>query len=103
MGISVATGYYLTPIVGHFVKSVHSALDMGSAWALLGVVLSLDLGAAVLASGFSKKVFTRRIDSNKNLIQENADNIQKLLNKMNELEEENKALSAKITSVGGSA
>jgi hypothetical protein len=100
MGISVATGYFLTPIVGNIVKSVNMALDSGSILALMGVVISLDLGAAVIASGVSKKVFTRRIDVNKDLIQENKENIDMLLTKMRDLEAENKALSDKVASIG---
>mmetsp|Transcript_26028 Transcript_26028/g.56817 ORF Transcript_26028/g.56817 Transcript_26028/m.56817 type:complete len:411 (-) Transcript_26028:212-1444(-) len=100
MGISVATGYYLTPIVANVIATVNSALNTGSLWALLAVVISLDLGAALIASGMSKKVFTRRIDVNKDQIQENADNIEMLLTKMRELEAENKSLSAKVASIG---
>jgi len=100
MGISVATGYYLTPIVANVIATVNSALNTGSLWALLAVVISLDLGAALIASGMSKKVFTRRIDVNKDQIQENADNIEMLLTKMRELEAENKSLTAKVASIG---
>merc|ERR1712039_1041439 len=85
MGISVATGYYLTPIVGDIVSTVHSALDSGKLWALIGVVLSLDFGAALVAQGFSGKVFTRRIDENKELSTENKQNIDELLKRMSEL------------------
>merc|ERR1719188_480091 len=53
MGISVATGYYLTPIVASVVMAVRGALDAGKLWALVGVVASLDIGGVLLAQGFS--------------------------------------------------
>lgn len=102
MGISVSTGYFLTPMVVNIVNTVHNAIDAGKLWALIGIIISLDVGAGLIASGFSGKVFTRALDENKDQIQENKENIETLLKKMGELEAENKALSAKVASAGAS-
>jgi hypothetical protein len=101
MGVSVATGYFLTPIVGRAVSRFHAAFDAGSPLALLGIVLFLDAVAWVISQGFSKKVFTRRIDSNKDNISANSEDISALVERMAAMEASNKRLSAKVVELGG--
>eukprot|EP00930_Biecheleria_cincta_P049553 TRINITY_DN34752_c0_g1_i1.p1 TRINITY_DN34752_c0_g1~~TRINITY_DN34752_c0_g1_i1.p1 ORF type:complete len:447 (-),score=89.97 TRINITY_DN34752_c0_g1_i1:63-1277(-) len=101
MGVSVATGYFLTPIVGRAVSRFHASFDAGSPAALLGVVLFLDGMGWVVAQGFSKKVFTRRIDVNKDNIIANTEDISALMERMEALEAANKRLSDKVVSLGG--
>mmetsp|Transcript_4202 Transcript_4202/g.8481 ORF Transcript_4202/g.8481 Transcript_4202/m.8481 type:complete len:402 (-) Transcript_4202:140-1345(-) len=101
MGVSVATGYYLTPIVGRFIARTHGAVNGGNLFALIGVVLSLDLVGFLIASGFSRKVFTRRIDANKEQVDMNTENVSDLLKRMETLEAANKSLSSKVVALGG--
>lgn len=108
MGISVATGYFLTPIVVNLVRRAHSFLDSGSILGLLAIVVSFDLVGLIFAQGFSKKVFSRRVDENKDVIQTiaantktNAGNIDSLMKRMESMEEANKRLAEKVVSLGG--
>lgn len=101
MGVSVATGYFLTPIVGRAISRFHASFDSGSPAALLGVVLCLDAIGWVVAQGFSKKVFTRRLDTNKDSILANTEDISALVKRMEAMEAANKRLSEKVISLGG--
>lgn len=101
MGVSVATGYFLTPIVGRVISRFHASFDSGSPLALLGVVVSLDAIGWVVAQGFSKKVFTRRIDTNKDNIVANTEDISALVKRMEAMEAANKRLSEKVIELGG--
>merc|ERR1711972_791087 len=100
MGISVATGYYLTPIVARLVSAARVALDGGELWAFAGMIISFDVVAFLVARGFSFNVFTRRIDENKDLNTKNTEDIEDLKKKMADLEAANASLLAKVSSIG---
>eukprot|EP00931_Biecheleriopsis_adriatica_P104710 TRINITY_DN79349_c0_g1_i1.p1 TRINITY_DN79349_c0_g1~~TRINITY_DN79349_c0_g1_i1.p1 ORF type:complete len:421 (+),score=98.90 TRINITY_DN79349_c0_g1_i1:53-1264(+) len=108
MGVSVATGYYLTPIVASKVSIVHAALDSGNPLALIGIILAFDALGFIVAQGMTKNVFSRRIDANKDQVAKNKDNIAKnkddisdLLQRMEAMEAANKRLSQKVVDLGG--
>jgi len=108
MGVSVATGYYLTPIVARMVTRINSAVDSGNPMALIGIVLSLDLVGWLLASSMSKKVWSRAskeakedVAANQEQIAENKGNIEELMERMAAMEAANQKLSSKVVELGG--
>jgi len=101
MGVSVATGYYLTPLVTAHVGAFYAALEAGKPIALMKLVIAVDAVGIIVARSFSKKVFTRAIDANKENISVNQENIGELMKRMDALEATNKRLSDKVVSLGG--
>mmetsp|Transcript_65678 Transcript_65678/g.148192 ORF Transcript_65678/g.148192 Transcript_65678/m.148192 type:complete len:213 (+) Transcript_65678:2-640(+) len=102
MGISVATGYYLTPIVGRQLGLFVAGLESGNIFALLKLVVGVNAVGLVGAQAFSKKVFSRAIDANKDNTAANTENISELMKRMESLEAANSKLSDKVVSLGGS-
>jgi len=101
MGVSVATGYYLTPIVSARLGALHTALEAGNPWALIQLVVTINAIGITAAQAFSKKVFTRAIDANKDVLTLNKDNISELMKRMEALEATNERLTTKVVSLGG--
>merc|ERR1712107_43850 len=101
MGVSVAVGYWLTPVVTHHTSDFLHALEAGKPLALIKLVIAIDLAGIVAARAFSDKVFTRAIDANKDNISINKGNIGELMKRMDALESKNKRLSDKVVELGG--
>mmetsp|Transcript_47185 Transcript_47185/g.109115 ORF Transcript_47185/g.109115 Transcript_47185/m.109115 type:complete len:414 (-) Transcript_47185:103-1344(-) len=103
MGVSVATGYYLTPIVTRQVRHLAASLEAGDPWVLIKVVLLMDVMGIVAAQAFSKTVYSRAIDENKENAadKEEEDRMDELMKRMEALEATNKQLASKVVSLGG--
>jgi len=101
MGVSVATGCYLNPIVSAHLGSWYAALEAGNPRVLIELVFAVNAMSIVAAQAFSNKVFTRAIDANKDNISINKGNISELMKRTRALEATNRRLSDKVLSLGG--
>jgi len=126
--IALATGYYLTPVVGDLLGGISAALDAGSWKAFIAVVALLDviiflMSKSVSKDGIMSDRFMKQLakmeeasDSKNKQIEKNQQELQRLqeetasmlankelLDEIQELKEEVRALPDKLKAAGASA